>query len=63
MATISGIEADLTLKISGIPEDISKEEIEVHFQKKKHGGGDVTVNSLEAGKATIVIEGLSPEST
>jgi len=63
MATTNGTGADLTVEISGISEDISEEELEVHFQKKKYGGGDVTVKSLEAGKATIIIEGLSPEST
>ena len=62
MATTSGTGADLTVEISGISEDISEEELAVHFQKKKYGGGDVTVKSLEDGKATIVIEGLSPES-
>jgi len=53
---------ELTVEISGISEDISKDEIEVHFQKKKYGGGDVTVKTLEGGKATMIIEGLSLES-
>ena len=49
------------VEISGIV-DISGAEIEVHFQKKKYGGGDVTVKSLENGKAIMIIEGISPES-
>ena len=49
------------VEISGIA-DISEAEIEVHFQKKKYGGGDVTVTSVEDDKAIMIIEGISPES-
>ena len=49
------------VEISGIF-DISAEEIEVHFQKKKYGGGDVTVTNLKDGKAVMIIEGIALES-
>ena len=49
------------VEISGIV-DISEAEIEVHFQKKKYGGGDVTVTSLQDGKTIMIIEGISSES-
>ena len=52
---------EFTVEISGIS-DISAAEIEVHFQKKKYGGGDVTVNDLEDGKAVMIIDGITPES-
>ena len=51
----------LTVEISGIS-DISAAEIEVHFQKKKYGGGDVTVKDLEDDKAVMIIEGITSES-
>ena len=50
----------LTVEISGIS-NISAAEIEVHFQKKKYGGGDVTIKDLEDGKAVMIIEGITPE--
>ena len=50
-----------TVEISGISES-SISEIQAHFQKKKYGEGEVTVTSLEDGKAVMVIEGLTPES-
>ena len=38
-------------------------EIEVHFQKKRCGGGDaVRSKDLGDGKALITIEGITPES-
>lgn len=49
------------IELSGIT-DISEAEIEVHFQKKKYGGGDVTVTRLEDDKAIMTIEGISAES-
>lgn len=52
---------EFTVEISGIS-DISAAEIEVHFQKKKYGGGDVTVKDLEDGKAVMIIDGITPES-
>ena len=52
---------EFTVEISGIS-DISAAEIEVHFQKKKYGGGDVTVKNLEDGKAVMTIEGITSES-
>ena len=52
---------ELQIEISGIT-DISEAEIEVHFQKKKYGGGDVNVTRLEDDKAIMIIEGISPES-
>lgn len=51
---------ELTIEISGVT-DISEDEIKVHFQKKKYGGGKVTVTSLEDDKAIITIEGITPE--
>ena len=51
----------LTVEISGIS-DISEAEIEVHFQKRKYGGGEVNVTSLKDGKAIMTIEGIAPES-
>ena len=50
-----------TVEISRIS-DISAAEIEVHFQEKKYGGGDVTVKDLEDGKAFMIIEGITSES-
>ena len=50
-----------TVEISGIS-DISAKEIEVHFQKRKYGGGDVTVTNLKDGKAVMIIEGIALES-
>ena len=53
----------LTVEILGIS-DISKAEIEAHFQKEKYGGGKATVISLEEDKAimTIVAErGITSE--
>ena len=52
---------EFTVEISGIS-DISAAEIEVHFQKKKYGGGDVTVKDLEDGNAVMIIDGITPES-
>ena len=52
---------ELQIEFSGIT-DISEAEIEVHFQKKKYGGGDVTVTRLEDDKAVMTIEGILPES-
>jgi len=57
---MSGSEV-LTVEISGIS-DISEEEIEVHFQKRKYGGGEVNITSLKDGKAIMTIEGITPES-
>ena len=51
----------LTVEISGISES-SISEIQAHFQKKKYGNGNVTVTSLEDGKAVMIIDGLTPES-
>ena len=51
----------LTVEISGIAES-SISEIQAHFQKKKYGKGNVTVTSLEDGKAVMIIDGLTPES-
>ena len=58
---MSGGGGQFTVEISGIS-DISSAEIEVHFQKRKYGGGDVTVKNLEDSKAVMTIEGITPES-
>ena len=58
---MSGGSGEFLVEISGIS-DISSAEIEVHFQKKKYGGGDVTVENMEDGKVVMTIEGITPES-
>ena len=52
---------EFTVEISGIS-DVPAAKIEVYFQEKKYGGGDVTVKDIKDGKAVMTIEGITSES-
>ena len=48
-----------TLIVSGLPEGSTKNNVHVHFQRKKNGGGEVKeVEILGEGKAMVTFEDL-----
>ena len=45
------------IRVSNLPPDATKEEITIHFQKRKHGGGDVkSVRLTKDGVAHVTFE-------
>ena len=43
--------------VSGLPEGVTENNVHIHFQKKKNGGGEVLkVEMLGEGKAKVVFE-------
>ena len=46
-----------TILVSGLPEESTVSSVQIHFQKKKNGGGDIEeVELLGQGKAIVVFE-------
>ena len=46
-----------TVEVSGLPDGAIESSVTIHFQKKKNGGGEVTmVEMLEDGKARVIFE-------
>ena len=53
----SGKNEARTILVSGLPEEVTKNSVHIHFQKKKNGGGDIEEITLSpGGKALIVFE-------
>ena len=53
----SGEKESTMVEVSGLPEDTRENSVEIHFQKKKNGGGDIRkVKMLEGGKARVIFE-------
>ena len=46
-----------TVIVYGLPEGSTENSVHIHFQKRKHGGGDIKkVEMLGEGKATVTFE-------
>ena len=46
-----------TVIVSGLPEGSTENSVHIHFQNKKHGGGDIQkVEMLGEGKAKVTFE-------
>ena len=46
-----------TVIVSGLPEGSTEKGVHIHFQKRKHGGGDIQiVEMLGEGKARVTFE-------
>ena len=46
-----------TVLVSDLPEEVTENNVCIHFQKKKNGGGEVEkVEMLGGGKARIIFE-------
>ena len=51
------VEKQRTIVVSNVPESVSESAIQIHFQKKKNGGGDIEkVVVLPDNKALVVFE-------
>lgn len=43
--------------VYGLPEGTRENEVEIHFQKKKNGGGDIgRITLLNEGKASVLFK-------
>ena len=50
-------EKESTVIVSGLPEGSTENSVHIHFQKRKHGGGDIQkVEMLGEGKARVTFE-------
>ena len=46
-----------TVFVSGLPEEVTENNVHIYFQKKKNGGGEVKkVEMLGQGKARVIFE-------
>ena len=46
-----------TISVSGLPEGSTESSVQIHFQKRKNGGGEIDkIELLGQGKAIIVFE-------
>jgi len=57
MATSAG-STQLLLSVSGISSEVEKKDIEYYFSRKKLGGGEAKVLSLDNGEAVVSIKHL-----
>lgn len=62
-SAVSGTASEKSVLVSGIPEGVSKDQLIIHFQKRKYGGGDIehAIYPLEKGvpgKALIIFRDL-----
>ena len=50
-------EKESTVIVSGLPKGSTENSVHIHFQKRKHGGGDIEkVEMLGEGKARVTFE-------
>ena len=54
-----GYEPEKTVVVLNFPADIGEEELTIHFQKEKNGGGDVDEVVVDGSVAFVVFD--SPE--
>ena len=46
-----------SISVSGFPEETTANELVIHFQKQKHGGGDIEcIHITDKGVAVIVFD-------
>ena len=57
MATSDGAQ-QLVLNVSGISNGVEKDDIEDYFSRRKLGGGEAKVLSLDDGEAVVTIKHL-----
>ena len=50
--------APLLLNISGIPNEVEKDDIEDYFSRRKLGGGEAKLLNLDGGEAVVSIKNL-----
>ena len=48
-----------TIVVSNFPEDVGEDELTIHFQKEKNGGGDVDEVVVDGSVAFVIFD--SPE--
>ena len=52
-----------TIVVSNVPADVGEDELTIHFQKEKNGGGDVDHVMVDGSVAFVIFdlpEGLEP---
>ena len=48
---------DRSISVSGFPKETTANELVIHFQKRKHGGGDIEcIHITDKGVAVIVFD-------
>lgn len=54
---IDKINAPRSISVSGFPKETTANELVIHFQKRKHGGGDIEcIHITDKGVAVIVFD-------
>lgn len=49
--------ADRSISVSGFPKKTTANELVIHFQQQKHGGGDIEcIHIIDKGVAVIVFD-------
>ena len=51
-----GYDPEKTVVVSNFPADIGEEELTIHFQKEKNGGGDVGEAMVDGSVAFVVFD-------
>ena len=49
-------DSELTIVVSNFPEDVGEDELTIHFQKEKNGGGDVDEVVVDGNIAFIIFD-------
>ena len=52
----NNFDAKRTVVVSNFPTDTSEEELTIHFQKEKNGGGDVEVVVVDGNIAFVIFD-------
>ena len=49
-------DSELTIVVSNFPEDVGEDELTIHFQKEKNGGGDVDEVVVDGNIAFVIFD-------